>query len=425
MKKIVYITLGLLLVTGICRGQISFFEGDLKQALKKAKDENKKLFVDFYAEWCGPCKVMDKDVFTRPELGDYFNANFISCRLDAEQADNKPLAKKYGITAFPTMVILDAGGREIKKLKGLMSPEQLLKEVKVINGDDMTFEQLYEKYKKNKKDFDTQQQLLIEAPYFIMGVKGYERDKWSVRIESLFDEYVKNKGLDNMVNAPDFAIISTFHSETGKDDPLFEHIVKNFEAYCREVNQRDISDYIIALNNGYIIQLCKKGNQDYRKRLERIKGDMSAPYAGNTFGTLSVYEAVSYLADGTYYLFRQRDEIKYFELMDKYFAGLGQEASVNDYTQALEDLYVVNQGKLSETGYRKSIDWIGRALEKDMNESIRVRLMIMLSDCYVGTGEREKGKQTLNKAYLVTVGIENKEMQKQLQDMVKQKLEQI
>lgn len=424
-KRSLYITLVLLLLSTVGQGQIVFFEGDFKDARKKAEEENKNLFVDFYAEWCVPCKLMDKDVFSRKEVGDYFNEKFVCCRLDAEQAENKPLAKKYGVNAFPTMIVMDAGGKELKKLKGAYGVEQLLKEVKVVNGDDISFEQLYEKYKKNKKDFDLQQQLLIEAPYFIQGVDGYDRDKWSVRIESLFDEYVKNKGLEQMVSGADFAIFHTFHTQTGKGDPIFEHVVKYFDRYCEELNREDVAGYIIGLNNAYIIQMCKKGNQDYKARLERIKGDLSGPYSGTTFGSLSVYEAVSYLADGTYYLFRQRDEKSYFESMDKYFEGLGPDATVNDYTQALEDLYTVNQGQLQESASRKSIEWIGKALEKDMSESVRVRLLIMLSDCYVGINMNEKAKQSLNQAFLVTVRLENKEMQKQLQEMVKAKLEQI
>ncbi|MEG0795766.1 MAG: thioredoxin family protein [Odoribacter sp.] len=425
MKKSIYITLGLLLLAGVCQAQILFFQGSFEDALKKAKEDKKNLFVDFYTVWCGPCKLMDKEVFTQKSVGDYFNETFICCHLDAELPENKPLAKKYNVKAFPTMILMDANGKELKRLKGACAAEQLLKDVKVANGDELSFEQLYEKYKKNKKDFDIQQELLIEAPYFIMGVEGYDRDKWSVRIETLFDEYVKNKGLENMVNGPDLVIFRTYHTEIGKEDPIFEHVVKNYERYCEALNKPDVSDYIIELNNRYIIQMCKKGNQDYKARLERIKGDMSAPYAGNSFGSLSVYEAVSYLADGTYYLFKQKDEKSYFEAMDKYLAGLGAEASVNDYSQVLEDLYVASETKLSEAGFQKSIVWIGQALEKDMSESVRVRLLVMLSDCYVGTGLREKAKQALNQAFLVSVRIENKGEQKQMQDIVKAKLEQI
>ncbi|WP_455261180.1 thioredoxin family protein, partial [Prevotella jejuni] len=67
---------------------IKFFKGTFNEALVKAKQENKILFVDFYAVWCVPCKKMAKTVFTQEEVGKYFNEHFISLQLDAEKGEN-------------------------------------------------------------------------------------------------------------------------------------------------------------------------------------------------------------------------------------------------------------------------------------------------------------------------------------------------
>ena len=64
----------LLLSTTTYAQGIDFFGGSWTEALEKAAAEDKLIFVDAYAEWCGPCKVMAARVFPDAEVGDYFNA---------------------------------------------------------------------------------------------------------------------------------------------------------------------------------------------------------------------------------------------------------------------------------------------------------------------------------------------------------------
>ena len=82
---------------------IRFFQGSFQQALNEAKKQHKPLFVDFYAQWCGPCKRMAKTIFTQDSIGKYFNEKFISIQIDAEKPENVAIAKQYKIEAFPTL----------------------------------------------------------------------------------------------------------------------------------------------------------------------------------------------------------------------------------------------------------------------------------------------------------------------------------
>lgn len=52
------------------------------------------MFVDFYTDWCGPCKVMARDVFPQKQVGDFFNAKFVCLKLNAEK-EGRELAKLF------------------------------------------------------------------------------------------------------------------------------------------------------------------------------------------------------------------------------------------------------------------------------------------------------------------------------------------
>lgn len=423
MKRMFYLTAFLIIgMLGNLSAQMTLFKGTFDEALKKAQEEKKDLFVDFYADWCGPCKAMANEVFTQTEVGEYFNAHFVCVQVNVEAKENNEIAKKYNVTALPTMVFISREGKELRRIQGAVPPESLIKEGKIATGEELSFEQLYEQYKKKKKDLDIQQQLLIEAPAFIAMQQGYDRQKWGTRIESLFPEYMKNKKLENMVNGADFLILTIYHRTTSKEDPIFDFVAQNYARFAQEIGKEQVAPYLVSMNNSYIIQLCKKGDINYKKRLERVNGDLKEVYSEFSFGELSVLDAITLLADATYGLYRH-DENTFFEKMDAYFAGKGDKTDLNDYTQPLQDISIVYEGKLSENAYKKCTNWISKALTFDMVASNRTRLLMMMGDCLKNTGDKAKAKQSYNQAFIVSAEIENKMEMQQLQQGIQQSLQ--
>lgn len=105
---------------------IKFFKGTWEEALKAAKKSNKLLFVDAYATWCGPCKMMAKKVFVKKEVGDYYNKNFIPVKIDVESKTGRPLASKYQVKAMPTYLFVDGNGALVYRKLGYMPPNEFL-----------------------------------------------------------------------------------------------------------------------------------------------------------------------------------------------------------------------------------------------------------------------------------------------------------
>lgn len=116
MKNIVLTTFVLCLSAIVVSAQgIEFFHGPWAEALEKAKAEDKIIFVDAYASWCGPCKRMSSQVFPDPKSGEFYNANFVCLKIDMEKPENAEFAGKYPVGSYPTLLFIDAEGKIVMK----------------------------------------------------------------------------------------------------------------------------------------------------------------------------------------------------------------------------------------------------------------------------------------------------------------------
>ncbi len=113
---------------------IEFHEGDLQSAKQRAKNERKLIFLDFYADWCGPCKLIEKEVFTDPNFYTYINENFIPVKIygdDLEQG-GFDYANKMKVEEWPTLMILNTKGQEMGRVSGYNTAYTYLLELKRI-----------------------------------------------------------------------------------------------------------------------------------------------------------------------------------------------------------------------------------------------------------------------------------------------------
>ncbi len=100
------------------------------QALAAAKQGERYVLVDLYAEWCGWCKVLEREVFTSPEFR-AFTRDMVLLRVDVDDGgEGSELQARYQATSLPTTLILDAGMVKIGEVKGYAPTPQFIASVR-------------------------------------------------------------------------------------------------------------------------------------------------------------------------------------------------------------------------------------------------------------------------------------------------------
>lgn len=104
-----------------------------QEGLALGKQESKKVFLTFYADWCSYCHKMDKESFSNPAVVDYLNRHFISIKANSDKEDK--LARDFFVRGLPSSWFLTAKGEKIAGQPGYIPPKQLLELLRFIQSD--------------------------------------------------------------------------------------------------------------------------------------------------------------------------------------------------------------------------------------------------------------------------------------------------
>lgn len=252
-----YIVAFLLLMGSQLIGQskISFIKGTWQEVLEKAKEEDKIIFVDVYADWCGPCKMMDRDVFTQGKVAEYYNANFVNAKFDADSEIGAEVANMFEVTALPTFLYIDPSGELVSKSLGYQEADEFLEngeKASVIGTEFVEYQKKYDAGERSIEFMESYLDLLntkgdIDACRDILNGMIASGNTW--KTEQILEVYV------SIMEPSDF-------------DDLFVYFLKNQEAF-RAYIDGDRLDSAIA---GYVLEKTYESATDMKDLAEQAEG---------------------------------------------------------------------------------------------------------------------------------------------------------
>lgn len=170
MKKILFL-LSFLVVAVASAQEIKWMT--MNEALEAQKTKPKKIFIDMYTKWCGPCKMLDKNTFSNPDVVNFINKNFYAVKFNAEgnetvnykgkvyanpsydpakatrRNSSHQFTRYMQVRAYPTVLFLDETGNLINNVRGYRTPQQMEPFLKLFGTDlwkSITTQEAYQQY---------------------------------------------------------------------------------------------------------------------------------------------------------------------------------------------------------------------------------------------------------------------------------------
>jgi thioredoxin-related protein len=124
-----------------------WIDGDFSEALAQAGD--KLVLVDFETDWCVWCKRLDEDTYPDSGVIAFARENLVSVKVDAEKGEGIDLARRYNITGYPTLVLMNRDGKEVDRILGYRPPRMFLAELERIHRNEGTIPDLEAQYRSD------------------------------------------------------------------------------------------------------------------------------------------------------------------------------------------------------------------------------------------------------------------------------------
>lgn len=365
MKSILHVLIVCLTLSTGMYGQkagIQFVPNTLsfKEILEKAQKENKPIFIDAYAEWCGPCKKMDREVFVISSVGDVYNAKFINVKMDMEKGEGPELAKKFGIQAYPSYLFLDSDGGMLHRSVGFQQPDAFIELANVATDPAKQLGSMARQYFNGNRQ-----------PEFLSNYTAALMDVMDPKAKEIAGEYLKTQTDWNNDNSRKFLINFIDRAE----GEYYDYMVANRPAFIEQFGKETYKSIVLrAVNN-------KLGAEDA----------MDPEYAGRLLSEAYPDEAASLSA---------QFKMMYYQRLQQYDAYARAAIELNAISP-MKNPYQLNSIAWTFYEHVNNKELLNEGLkmaEKSVSISKEYANMDTLAALYLKLGKKKLGKKTAKEA---------------------------
>lgn len=282
MKRICFIVfLCSCFLQGIAQNrEINFGQTTLEEALERASQSNKLIFVDCYTTYCPPCREMAATVFKTDSVADFFNATFENVKMNMSEKGNKLYMEKYLVGAFPSFLLLNAKGELLYKFVGGMPADKFMRHIRLgmnPNNEVVQMNMVYSSGKYSNK---------FMRDYIRLKLRLLERTE-AVRLTAMYLESLSSKERASKENWFIFDDKTLCEVNNPNMHYLFEHwrdfVKQNGEkvvfdriAYlCRWISEWELRDWKYGKSESdfefykhYLAEMNIPNKQDYLRMME-------------------------------------------------------------------------------------------------------------------------------------------------------------
>jgi len=137
-------------IPNTARAESLHWYNDFKEASSLAQQSNKPMMLDFWADWCAPCKVMEQEVYSDSSFVEAAG-HFVPVRIDFDK--QAAIVRKYGVGALPTIIFTDSYGAELFRYRGFIDAKPLAALLRSLPANVTRFNELNKRLTQNKYDF--------------------------------------------------------------------------------------------------------------------------------------------------------------------------------------------------------------------------------------------------------------------------------